>query len=185
MKHDKSSTPWAIYSNKTLPIEQSRNSLPMKNTTTIKFPAGLIPLLLSVFFLLYGCGIHYAPLPKSKPAPASRPASTFPPPAEPKSIPQKKEPAASFIPQTGPAASLYNEARKALAQGQYSRAELALERALRIEPSNGYYWYTMGELKYRQNATSEAIHFCLKSKSLAGKDKQLIRLNDELIKLAK
>lgn len=70
-------------------------------------------------------------------------------------------------------------------QGQFSRAELALERALRIEPSNGYYWYALGELKYRQNSPSQAVNFCLKSKSLAGSDRQLIRLNDELIQMAR
>ena len=69
-----------------------------------------------------------------------------------------------------------------MAEGAFNKAELSLERALRIEPSNTYYWYTMGKIKYRQGANAQAIQFCLKSKSLAGRDAKLVSLNDELIK---
>lgn len=148
-------------------------------------------LLLCIFLMLNGCATMYEPLPKQYPVPQKKPAS-LPEPGPPQpseyekeTVPEKREPAANFTARTGPAASLYHEARAAMKQGQYSRAELALERALRIEPSNGYYWYAMGELKYRQNAGSQAIHFCLKSKSLAGRDTELIRLNDQLIQMAK
>lgn len=167
----------------------------MKNKTQGKGPHKLLPLLLTVYLMLNGCASMYDPLPKRYPQPqptpsptqASLPAPSLPQPEDYKkeTVPEKKEPTADFTARTGSAASLYHEARTAMKQGQYSRAELALERALRIEPSNGYYWYAMGELKYRQNDFPQAVNFCLKSKSMAGKDRQLLRLNDELIQMAR
>ena len=82
---------------------------------------------------------------------------------------------------SGPANALYHDATQAMAAGAFDRAELSLERALRIEPDNPFYWYTMGKIKYRQGAHNQAVQFCLKSKSLAGRDTRLIRMNDELI----
>lgn len=154
--------------------------------------ANPLPLLLAVLLLtLNGCASLYEPLPRPypepQPTPTSIPAPGLPQPEEyeKESVPEKTEPTADFTARTGPAASLYHEARAAMKQGQYGRAELALERALRIEPTNGYYWYAMGELKYRQNAPAQAVSFCQKSKTLAGNDRQLIRLNDELIQMAR
>jgi len=85
---------------------------------------------------------------------------------------------------SGPAGSLFMQAKASFAQGKNSQAELMIERALRIEPSNPGYWYYMGKIKYRQNKTDQAIQFCLKSKSLAARDGRLLALNDELIDMA-
>ena len=108
----------------------------------------------------------------------------FPPPPEPdhplESIPDKPTIPRGYS--SGPANALYQDATRSMAEGAFNKAELSLERALRIEPSNPYYWYTMGKIKYRQGANAQAIQFCLKSKSLAGRDAKLVSLNDELIK---
>lgn len=139
-------------------------------------------------FLLHGCASIYQPLPQPRPSyphPTSPPepqAKTSPPSTVPDSLPSP--PPLDYQAHTGAAASLYNQSRKLISQGQYRQAELTLERALRIEPKNGYYWYTMADLKYRQNKPSQAIQFCLKSKSLAGRDKKLVRLNENLIRIA-
>ena len=108
------------------------------------------------------------------------------PPSEPSTgIPSVEEPVSIESPRKGPAEALYNEAKVSMAQGKNQQAELAIERALRIEPGNAYYWYTMGRIKYRQGAYEEAIQLCLKSKSLAGKNSKLVRANDKLIGLAR
>lgn len=108
----------------------------------------------------------------------------LPPPPEP-DYPLESIPDKTTIPRgysSGPANALYKDATQSMAEGAFNKAELSLERALRIEPSNPYLWYTMGKIKYRQGANAQAIQFCLKSKSLAGRDIKLVRLNDELIK---
>lgn len=125
-------------------------------------------LLAAVFaLLLNGCGKNTV---------------FYPPPQE--QFPVEQQKTVPTIPKgysSGPANALYQDATQAMAAGAFDRAELSLERALRIEPGNPYYWYTMGKVKYRQGANNQAVQFCLKSKSLAGRDTRLIRMNDELI----
>jgi Tfp pilus assembly protein PilF len=65
-------------------------------------------------------------------------------------------------------------------QGDYQQAEMALERALKIEPRNPHYWFSMAQIKYKQKQYAQTIHLCSKSKSFAGKDEQLRQLNDAL-----
>jgi cytochrome c-type biogenesis protein CcmH/NrfG len=60
-----------------------------------------------------------------------------------------------------------------------------LERALRIEPQNPHYWYTMALVKYRQGKYQETVQFCLKAGSLAGQQPQLTSRNQELLKQAR
>lgn len=110
--------------------------------------------------------------------------SVFYPPPEQQYPVEEEERGTTTVPKgysSGPANALYKDATQAMAAGAFDRAELSLERALRIEPGNPYYWYTMGKIKYRKGANNQAVQFCLKSKSLAGRDPKLIRMNDELI----
>jgi len=74
-------------------------------------------------------------------------------------------------------ASLLESAEQALRLGQFNQAEMFLERALRLEPRNGELWYAMGQVKFEQNHHAQAVQFCLKSNSLAGKDPLLIHKN--------
>ena len=66
----------------------------------------------------------------------------------------------------------------------YKRAEMLLERALRVEPKNGWYWHAMGRVQYAQGSYAQAIQFCLKSNSMAGRDADLKRNNRLLLKKA-
>lgn len=75
---------------------------------------------------------------------------------------------------------MYASAKEAINNGNYQQAEMALERALKIEPRNAHYWYTMAQTKFEQKQYAQTVHLCSKSKSLAGKNTQLLRLNDEL-----
>ena len=70
-------------------------------------------------------------------------------------------------------------------QKNYRQAELMMERALRIEPKNGYYWYTLAEIKYGEKQYAKTVQFCLKSKSMAGNDVKLLRLNEQLMEKAR
>lgn len=113
-------------------------------------------------------------VPPSRPTvsvPPDRPVVT-PPPVEYKAI-------------TGKATGIYNEAEEALRAGRYSTAEMLLERALRIEPQNPHYWYTLGMAKYRQGKYPQAIQFCLKAESLAASQPGLLARNRELLTQAK
>ena len=128
-------------------------------------------LLLSSL-LLNGCTLQSPP--PSVPYPGT---ARIPPPVQ--------REAAPYAPKLGPASALYGQAETSLAAGRYHQAELELERALRIEPRNPDYWYAMARVKYKQNLYQQAVQFCLKSKSLAGGNSELIRLNDALIAAAR
>lgn len=104
---------------------------------------------------------------------------------EPPSIPVTPPPPLEYKPVTGPAAGLYRDADRALQSGRLAESEMLLERALRIEPHNPYYWHAMAQVKYRQKKYSETVQFCLKSQSLAGKQPQLLTRNKELLQQAK
>lgn len=121
-------------------------------------------ILLLALMILSGCATPRRTEPPSSP--------DLPPPSE-------------YKPVTGPAAALYAEAEKALQAGRLAESEMLLERALRIEPRNPYYWHTMARVKYRQGQYRETVQFCLKADSLAGKETQLLARNQELLRQAK
>lgn len=95
------------------------------------------------------------------------------------------EPERKAKPTTGSAGSLYRKAEDYLTQGNYTQAELAMERALRVEPRNSYYWYTLARIKYAKKQYTQAVQLSLKSKSMAGNNRQLIDVNNSLIEKAK
>lgn len=98
--------------------------------------------------------------------------------------PATSSPSAEYRPVTGPATTLFIEAEKALQSGQYTNAEMLLERALRIEPQNPHYWHALARVKYRQDLYPQTIQFCLKTDSLAKNQTQLSSRNRELLMLA-
>jgi len=130
-------------------------------------------LLVFVVLFLYGCG--------GRPVvPVYEPSGQTDSPETAVEDPQVAPPPKTGI-SSGPATPLYKKARSLLAQQQYRQAELAMERALRIEPKNGYYWHTLAEIAFAQQQRGKTIQLCLKSKSLARGDSRLIRINDQLI----
>lgn len=153
------------------------NSDRRKHTTSGFFP--VLPALLLTSLLLHGCAVK-----QSVPPPSYPPATAYPVPAPPSPVPPPEAPAPIYSAKTGAAGSLYAAAQESLERGNYEQAELALERALRIEPRNGHYWYTMAQVKYRQKHFAQTMQLCLKSKSFAGQNGQLLRLNDGLMQKA-
>lgn len=112
--------------------------------------------------------------------PTSRPTVSVPPDRL-----EVTEPPAEYKAKTGWATGIYNEAEAALRAGRYAHAEMLLERALRIEPQNPHYWYTLGMAKYRRKQYPQAIQFCLKAESLAASQPGLLARSRELLDQAK
>jgi tetratricopeptide (TPR) repeat protein len=75
------------------------------------------------------------------------------------------------------AGTLLASAHQAVQAGQFNRAEVTLERALRVEPRNAELWHEMAQVKYGQEDYGQAVQFCLKANSLAGRDSALIKQN--------
>ena len=159
-------------------------------------------LLILVFLFLHGCARHRPPRHPPK-EPAREQEQTLPleqgqrQEKQPEIIqeediePSPREPitqeheersgSPELKAQKGPAQALFHDAEQALQEGQYKRAEMLLERALRIEPKNGWYWHAMGRVQYEQGSFDQAMQFCRKSNSLAGKDTDLKRNNQVLL----
>lgn len=118
--------------------------------------------------------------PELPPTQPTQPTVSVPP-----DRPAVTEPPAEYKAKTGRATGIYNEAEEALQGGRYAHAEMLLERALRIEPRNPHYWYTLGMAKYRQGQYPQAVQFCLKAESLAASQPGLLARSRELLNQAK
>lgn len=149
-------------------------------------------LLLAVLFL-HGCSmkhpVQWPGGPEPVPSPASRPRPTPTPTPAPAPVPA---PVPESVPDSAPissresvpapqegkaAGALLASARQQVRAGDFSQAEIILERALRVEPRNARLWHEMAQVKYAQQNYSQAVQFCIKSNSLAGKDYNLTQQN--------
>lgn len=83
-----------------------------------------------------------------------------------------------------PVAELLSDAEQALERGDYSRAELQMERAMRVDPRNGQAWNLMARIRYEQGDYGQTVQFCLKSNTLANHDRTLMRQNWILLEKA-
>ncbi|HIJ78982.1 MAG: hypothetical protein OEY01_07915 [Desulfobulbaceae bacterium] len=84
----------------------------------------------------------------------------------------------------GPTSLLQANAEEALQAEQFDRAEMLLERAMRVEPRNPENWHLMGRVRFGQHRYAQAVQFCLKSNSLVGKNATLGKQNWILIEKA-
>jgi len=69
--------------------------------------------------------------------------------------------------------SLLEKARDATTQGDYQRAEVLLERTVRIEPRNASLWHYLAKLRLHQTRYTEAIGLAQKSNNLARSNEHL------------
>jgi tetratricopeptide (TPR) repeat protein len=83
-----------------------------------------------------------------------------------------------------PAAELLSDAAQALESGDYDRAELQMERAIRMAPRNGQAWHFMARIRYEQGDYDQTVQFCLKSNTLASHDPSLMKQNWVLLEKA-
>ena len=124
------------------------------NRTHVWNPLWVAGLLFAVILLLHGCAAR-------------------PPAGEPVVGGGGKPP----VQQGTAAGTLLASAHQAVQAGQFNRAEVTLERALRVEPRNAGLWHEMAQVKYGQEDYGQAVQFCLKANSLAGRDSALIKRN--------
>lgn len=137
-----------------------------------------VVLSVSLLLILSGCAQRTVVLPRSRPMEHHR---DYPEVVREQPAPTTAKPE---VTREGAGAPLFKKAQNYIANNEYKQAELVLERALRIEPKNGYYWYTLARAKFGQKQYGKTVQLCLKSKSLAGGDSTLIRLNDLLMEKA-
>lgn len=77
--------------------------------------------------------------------------------------------------------ALLDRARLDTGAGQREAAGASLERALRIEPRNGWLWHELAQLRLAQGQYVQAISIAKKSISFAGRDRRLQALNWRII----
>lgn len=77
----------------------------------------------------------------------------------------------------GQTATLLANANKAMQAGKPDRAEMHLERALRLSPRDAQLWQAMARVRFEQGNYGQAVQFCLKSNSLAGTNATIVRQN--------
>jgi len=81
--------------------------------------------------------------------------------------------------------SLLEQAREATRAGDYQRAEVLLERTVRIEPHNASLWHYLAKLRLHQGRYQEAIGLAKKSNNLARDNKTLLADNWRIVAHAK
>lgn len=109
------------------------------------------------------------------------PPTKIPPEQVEKPVDYPRAPVAPKKETAGPADSLYKKANESFRKGNWDQAEVQIERALRIEPGNGYYWYTLAQIKFEKKEFAQTLQLCRKSRSLAAGDENLGQLCDSLI----
>ena len=77
-------------------------------------------------------------------------------------------------PQTSPAVvDLLNQAHAAIQQGQFQRADVLLERSVRIEPRNPSLWNYLAKLRLHQGHVQQAMDMAAKSNALTSNNNKL------------
>lgn len=77
--------------------------------------------------------------------------------------------------------ALLDRARLDTGAGQREAAGASLERALRIEPRNGWLWHELAQLRLAQGQYAQAIALAQKSISFAARERRLQALNWRVI----
>lgn len=81
--------------------------------------------------------------------------------------------------------ALLDESDRKLRSGEHEAAAAAVERALRLSPSNATLWYRLGIIRADQGRWSQAEAMAQKSLSLSGNDPRLQEDNWKLIARAR
>lgn len=115
-----------------------------------------------------------------------KPPSATPAPPAPAAPPPQRQPAQEVVipPPAGRVGTLLRNANQAMQTGHFGRAELQLERALRLAPREPQLWHAMARLRFAQGNYAQAAQFCLKSNSLAGRHRAIRRQNWLLLEKA-
>jgi len=79
---------------------------------------------------------------------------------------------------------LVTSSRRSRATGDYSRALVDIERAIRIEPRNPYLWLELGETHLYRGDLQQASATAKKALSVAGADREAKAAAEELLRRA-
>ncbi|SRR5579885_226615 len=132
-----------------------------------------------------------APPASAPPAPVvdrSQTSAPAPEAAAAQSTPLTPLPAATAAPPPPPnpaVVALLNQAETQGRGGRVDQAAATLERALRIQPGNGWLWHRLAAVRLQQQRYGEVLELAAKSSALAHGDEKLIQANDDLIAKAK
>ena len=156
---------------------------PRRPRVDLILPPVPVLLLLLLSIVLHGCAVTGPPPSHpTRPLPTAVTPSTAPQPVE---SPRPAEPSPGEVARpTGPAGSLYLEAEAALRAGNPGRAEILVERALRIDQGNPRYWHLLGRAKYDQGAYAQAVQFFRKAESRIRGDRELAGRNRQYLDAA-
>jgi len=80
--------------------------------------------------------------------------------------------------------ALVSQSREMLAAGDTAQAAAAIERALRIEPSNPYLWLELGKVRLAEGNAQQALSVAQKARRLAGPDRAAQEAAEHLIERA-
>lgn len=122
----------------------------------------------------------------SSPAATPSPVQTLPAPVRtapdlrPETPPPQPAPQRPSEPAT-PASTLQASVDQAIAEGDLERAAALSERALRINPRDGYLWYSRADISFQQRRYSEAEGFARRALSFAGSDRSLTQQINQLL----
>lgn len=107
----------------------------------------------------------------------------MPPPAPPPPVVEPAPPPPP-PPSANATAALLAQSRAQAAAGHFPLATATLERALRIDPRDGWLWLELGQLKLRQGDRVQARSMGQRALALAGADQALQAEGEKLIAAA-
>ena len=79
-----------------------------------------------------------------------------------------------------PLQQLHNQALAAINEDQYAQASEYLQRAIRIEPRNGWSWYYLADVHWRQGERERCRSLLQRADAYAQGDARLTAANAEL-----
>ena len=116
----------------------------------------------------------------SEPAPAANESVPLTPlPAAPATQPATPPPANPAV------VALLDQAAAQSRGGHVDQSAATLERALRIQPDNGWLWHRLAAVRLQQQRYGETVELATKSSALARGDTKLIQANEDLIAKAR
>jgi len=133
------------------------------------------PLLL--LLLLQGCSTSQVVIPvEDRTTTSLSPASTITTPTSTQTVtaPTWSEPVMEES-STDPLSPLLQDIDKNIEQGKIERAEMLIERALRIDSERPSLWSSFAEIKFRQESYKESVTLAKKSNLLLGDNLDKLR----------
>ena len=79
-----------------------------------------------------------------------------------------------------PVQQLHNQALAAINEDQYAQADDYLQRAIKLQPRNGWSWYYLADVHWRQGQHERCVSMLDRAEAYAQGDQQLVADTAEL-----